>query len=317
MVSFLGQTKATGANVKSTKSARNHTRFYCALLASSLTLLAGCSSQPSGTGESDGASPIVIGSQDYYSNEIIAEIYAQALESEGHTVDRQFRIGQREAYMPEIEAGSIDLFPEYSGPILQYYSPDTESRLSKDVYNELGNVLPDGVRALDQSPATDQDAYVVTKTFADKWGLKTIDDLEKVTTPLILGANSEAEHRPNGPKGLQDAYGIEVAFTPIEDGGGPLTIKALKDESIQLAIIYTANPSIAKENLVSLEDTKGLFLASHITPLASKNVDDSATQVINQVSADLTPEDLVLLNQRSVEEELPAETIAKDWLAEK
>lgn len=58
---------------------------------------------------------IVVGSQDYYSNEIIAEIYSQALEAKGYTVDRQFRIGQREVYVDEIESGRIDVFPEYTG----------------------------------------------------------------------------------------------------------------------------------------------------------------------------------------------------------
>lgn len=284
-------------------------------LAAALTATACSSGDPLSSGDSDGDT-IVIGSQDYYSNEIIAEVYAQSLEDAGFTVDRQFRIGQREAYLPEIEGGSIDLFPEYTGPLLQYWVPDTEARLSEDVYAALQESTPDGLRVLDQSPATDQDSYTVTKAFADEWGLATIDDLAKVTEPMTMGGNSEGETRPNGPQGLLDTYGVEVGFTPIEDGGGPLTVQALKDGDIQLAIIYTADPSIAANDLVSLEDTKGLFLASHVVPLASDNVNDEAAEVINAVSAAMTPEDLIAMNSRSVNEELPAETIAKDWLAE-
>ncbi|MBE6477334.1 MAG: ABC transporter substrate-binding protein [Propionibacteriaceae bacterium] len=284
--------------------------------------LAGCSrSDPLGTDAGNDAGTassrtIVIGSQDYYSSEIIAEIYAQALEDADYTVDRQFRIGQREAYAPEIEAGAIDLFPEYTGPLLQYWKPDTESRLSEDVYAELLETTPDGLRLLDQSPATDQNGYTVTQEFADEWDLTTIGDLTKVTTPLTLGANSEGEHRPYGPEGLATTYGVEVAFTPIEDDGGPLTVKALKDGDIQLAIIYTADPSIAENGLVSLEDPKGLFIASHVVPLASDNVDDAAAAIINKISAAMNPEDLIALNARSVKEELPAATIASDWLAQ-
>ncbi|WP_300908748.1 ABC transporter substrate-binding protein [Corynebacterium stationis] len=260
---------------------------------------------------------IVIGSQDYYSNEIIAETYAQALENAGYDVDRQFRIGQREAYLPEIESGEIDLFPEYSGPVLQYWEPDTEARLPDDVYAALVDASPDGLNILDQSPATDQDSYVITQEFADEWGIENVEDLDKVTEPMTLGANSEAESRPNGPKGLEETYGIEVGFAPIEDSGGPLTVKALKDDDVQLAIIYTADPSIESNNLVSLEDTKGLFLSSNIVPLASDKVDDKAAEVINEVSAAMSPEDLVSLNNRSVTEQLPAADIAKDWLEEK
>lgn len=260
---------------------------------------------------------IVIGSQDYYSNEIIAEAYAQALENAGYEVDRQFRIGQREAYLPEIEAGDIDLFPEYSGPVLQYWEPDTEARLPDDVYAELEEAAPDGLNVLEQSPATDQDSYVVTQEFADEWDLETVEDLDKVTDSLTLGANSEAESRPNGPEGLAETYGIEVGFSPIEDSGGPLTVKALQDGDVQMAIIYTADPSIEANDLVSLEDTKGLFLSSNVVPLASDKVDEEAAQIVNDVSAAMSPEDLISLNNRSVTDQLPAAEIAKDWLEEK
>ncbi|GGA64001.1 glycine/betaine ABC transporter permease [Pseudoclavibacter endophyticus] len=283
--------------------------------------LAGCASADplaggEGADDGDDGGAIVIGSQDYYSNEIVAEIYAQALEAVGYEVQRDFRIGQREVYLPEIEAGSIDLFPEYSGPVLQYWEPDTEARLPDDVYHSLVGAMPEGLRPLDQAPATDQDAYAVTRAFAEEWNLTTIADLANVTVPLTLGANSEAESRPNGPQGLASAYGVEAGFAPIEDGGGPLTVKALEDGDIQLAIVYTSDPSIAENDLVVLEDPEGLFLASHIVPLASERVDDEAAEVINALSAQLTADELIALNARSVNEELPAATIATDWLAE-
>ncbi|MDR0944823.1 MAG: ABC transporter substrate-binding protein [Bifidobacteriaceae bacterium] len=271
-----------------------------------------------GAGNSAGAAAkktIVVGSQDYYSNEIVAEIYAQALEGAGYTVQRDMRIGQREVYLPQIEAGKIDLFPEYTGPLLQYWQPNTPARSDQDVYTALKAATPAGLRVLDEAAATDQDSYVVTKAFADKWGLTSIQDLAKVKGKLVMGANSEAQTRPNGPKGIKSAYGITVGFTPIEDSGGPLTVKALKDGSIQFAIIYTADPSIKKDNLVTLQDTKGLFLSSHVVPLASNNIDARAAQIINKVSAQMSQDELIDLNTQSVDDQLPAATIAKDWLA--
>ena len=300
----------------------NRLTALAALTVTSAFVLTACGTDSSpleddATSDASGDETIVIGSQDYYSNEIIAETYAQALENAGYDVDRQFRIGQREAYLPEIEAGEIDLFPEYSGPVLQYWEPDTEARLPDDVFAALEEAAPEGLNVLDQSPATDQDSYVITQEFADEWGIENVEDLDKVTEPMTLGANSEAESRPNGPKGLEETYGVEVGFAPIEDGGGPLTVKALRDGDVQLAIIYTADPSIESNNLVSLEDTKGLFLSSNVVPLASDKVDDKAAEVINEVSAAMSPEDLVSLNNRSVTEQLPAAEIAKDWLEEK
>lgn len=298
--------------------ARRASRLGLALVAASALTLSACgdSDDPLSSGGGDGDT-IVIGSQAYYSNEIIAEIYAQALEAEDIEVEREFQIGQREVYLPEIENGSLDLFPEYTGPLLLALDPKATATKPDEVYAALGEALPDGLRLLEQSPATDQDSYVVTKEFADKWGIATIEDLKKVTDPIVFGANSEAESRPNGPKGLKKTYGVDVTFTPIEDSGGPLTVKALKDGDIQVGLIYTADPSIKKNDLVTLEDTKGLFLASAVVPVASDDVSDDAAAVIDEISAAMTPEDLIALNARSVEEKLSAEVIAKDWLAEK
>lgn len=268
------------------------------------------------SGGSDGGSALVVGSQDYYSNEIIAEIYAQALEAGGYDVDRQMRIGQREVYMPEIEDGKIDVFPEYTGNLLQYLDADATATESQEVYDALAQAMPDGVGVLEQSEASDQDSYVVTKEFAEEHDLSSIGDLAGIDG-LTLGGNSELEVRPYGPEGLKSVYGVDVAFTPIEDSGGPLTVKALTDGQVQLVDLYTANPVLAGGDLVVLEDPEALFLASQVVPLASDAVDDEAAAIINEVSAALTAEDLVALNARSVDEEAAAPTIAADWLAEK
>ncbi|MCM3658384.1 ABC transporter substrate-binding protein [Agromyces mediolanus] len=304
-------------------TARKTLRIALAAVAvGAMTALAGCaaggdpldeSSSPGGSG----GDAIVIGSQDYYSNEIIAEIYAQALEENGFTVDRQFRIGQREVYMPEIEDGAIDVFPEYTGNLLQFFEPDTTATTSDDVYSALEGALPDGLRVLDQSPATDQDSYNVTKAFSEANNVKSLADLKNVTTPITLGGNSELATRPYGPEGLKSVYGVDVAFTPIEDNGGPLTLKALVDDQVQLVNIFSADPNIAANDLVTLDDPEGLFLASNVVPVVSKKVTDEMAKVIDTVSAALSPEDLVALNSLSVNEQQSAAQIAKDWLAEK
>jgi len=183
------------------------------------------------------------------------------------------------------------------------------------VYEALTAAVPSGLRVLDQAPATDQDSYTVTRAFAEENDLTSLADLASVTTPLTLGGNSELETRPYGPSGLLSVYGVTVSFTPIEDSGGPLTVKALLDGDVQLVNIFSADPSIATNDLVTLEDPKGLFLASNVVPLVSDAVDDAAAEVINTVSAALTADQLVDLNVRSVQDQLPADKIASDWLA--
>lgn len=290
-----------------------------ALALAGATLLTACgSSDPLGAsteGES-AAKTLVVGSQDYYSNEIVAELYAQALESGGFTVDRQLRIGQREVYMPEIEAGSIDVFPEYTGNLLQFLDPKTTATTSDDVYAALAAALPEGLRVLEQSSAADQDSFVVTRAFAEEHKLTEIGDLAGVDG-LVLGGNSELETRPYGPEGLNSVYGVTVGFTPIEDSGGPLTVKALRDGQVQLVDLYSADPVFAEGDLVTLEDPKGLFLASQVVPVVSDRVDADAAKIIDAVSKALTPEDLVELGSQSVNDQAPAAKIAAAWLKAK
>lgn len=293
-----------------------------AATAFALLALAGCSSgDPLSSGDSPSGSAaasdtIVVGSQQYYSNEIIAEIYAQALEANGFTVERTFNIGQRDAYLPSLENGDVDLFPEYTGNLLQYYVPETPARTSDDVYAALTEALPDGLRVLDQAEATDQDSYVVTKAFADANKLVSLGDLANVSTPLTLGGNSELATRPYGPDGLKSVYGVTVGFTPIEDSGGPLTQQALIDNTVQIVNIYSADPNIKANDLVTLADPDGLFLASHVVPLAGDGVSDAAAEVINTVQGALSAADLVALNAQSKDGQ-SASDIAKAWLAEK
>lgn len=265
-----------------------------------------------GTGGEGSGETIVVGSQAYYSNEIIAEIYSQALENAGFTVERRFQIGQRDAYLPALESGEVDLFPEYTGNLLQFYSPDTTATTSEDVYAELKSALPDGLVVLDQSPATDQDSYNVTAAFAAEYGLSSLEDLAAVTVPLTLGGAPELAERPYGPAGLLEKYGVTVGFTAT----GDTTVEDLLAGTVNIANVYSADPRIQTDDLVTLADPKGLFLASNVVPLVNADVADQIADVINAVSAKLTPEGLVALNVQSTVDQMSSADIATQWLTE-
>jgi osmoprotectant transport system substrate-binding protein len=289
-----------------------------AVAVGAVVALAGCASGNPLDGGSTGSNDsktLVVGSQDYYSNEIIAEIYAQALESNGFTVDRQFRIGQREVYLPDIEGGKIDVFPEYSGSLLQALDKGAKGGTADATYDELTAALPDNLRVLDQADASDQNSWTVTQAFAKKYDLTDLASLKNVTEPITVGGNSELETRPYGPAALKEKYGIDVSgFVPVEDSGGPLTVKALVDNQIQLANIYTADPNIKSNNLVALDDPDGLFFPDNVVPVVSKKVDDKAAGAINKVQGALTAEALVDLNTQSVNDKESADKIAAAWL---
>ncbi|WP_299090895.1 ABC transporter substrate-binding protein [uncultured Microbacterium sp.] len=295
---------------------RIRTRLTVALAGSAVAALAlaGCASSDPLTGGESSAAPasdtITIGSQAYYSNEIIAEIYAQALEGAGFTVDRKSSIGQRDAYIPSLEDGSIQLFPEYTGNLLQFFDPETTATSSDDVFAALQEALPEGLTVLDQSSATDQDSYNVTAAFAEENSLDSIADLAGLPN-LVLGGAPELEQRPYGPEGLKSVYGVDVRFSGTAD----TTVDELVAGNIQIANVYSADPRIQTENLVTLEDPDGLFLASNVVPVVSTTVADEIADVINAVSAALTPEGLVALNVQSTVDQMSKEDIATEWLA--
>ncbi|MCF8549969.1 MAG: ABC transporter substrate-binding protein [Pontimonas sp.] len=286
-----------------------------AVLAGAALVLSGCAAAEDDAPEMEAAPAmtevIVVGSQAYYSNEIIAEIYAQALESAGYEVERKFQIGQRDAYLPELESGAVDLFPEYTGNLLQYYSPDTMATQADEVYAELQSALPEGLTALAMSPATDQDSYNVTAEFAAANSLVSIADLAGLVG-LVLGGAPELEERPYGPAGLLETYGVTVSF----DATGDITVDALLEGVISLANVYSGDPRIAEFGLVTLADPEGLFLASNVVPIASSDVAAELAAIIDPISLALSPEALVALNLQSIKDELSAADIAAAWLAE-
>ena len=254
---------------------------------------------------------IVVGSQAYYSNEIVAEIYAQALEAEGFTVERNFQIGQRDAYIPALEAGEVDLFPEYTGNLLQFYDAETTATETSEVYEALQSALPEQLTALAMSPATDQDSYNVTAEFAAANGLESIADLAGVS-PLVLGGAPELEERPYGPSGLLEVYGVTVDFSAT----GEVTLDALLAGEVQVANIYTGNPAIAQYGLVTLADPAGLFLASNLVPIANSDIADDIASVINPISEAMGADELVAMNLQSTQDEMSASDIAAQWLAD-
>src|SRR5690625_3057267 len=255
---------------------------------------------------------LVVGSQDFYAHEIVAEIYGQALEAEGFEVSRNFSIGQRDAYIPALEAGEVDVFPEYTGNLLQFYDPDTEATASDDVYAELLEALPQELVALEQADATDQDSYNVTGDFAAEHNLGTIGDLADVDGEVNLGGPPELEQRPYGPQGLQEIYGVEVSFIAT----GDTTVQDLVAGTVDVANVFSADPRIQTEDLVTLEDTEGMFLASHVVPLVNAEVADDVAPIINAISASLTAEDLVAMNVQSTEDQQSSADIAAQWLAD-
>jgi osmoprotectant transport system substrate-binding protein len=286
-----------------------------AIAAAAALTLAGCASANSlSGGGSTSKTSVTVGSAAFPENATLAYIYGQALAADGVTVSYKVNIGQRAAYFPALEKGEIDVIPEYAGSILSFLDKTANDKSGDAVKTALDGVLPKGLTALDFSQAADSDSLNVTADFASKNNLKTIADLSNVPS-AIIAANPEFETRPDGIPGLKSIYGLSNTFQAINDSGGPATLKALLDNTVQVADIYSTTPSILDNKLVTLEDPKNLFASQQVVPIVTASKASKISAVLNKISAKLTTKDLLEFNKRTGgDEKADPKTVASDWL---
>jgi osmoprotectant transport system substrate-binding protein len=260
---------------------------------------------------------IVVGSADFPENRVLAAIYAQALEKSGAKVTRKFGIGSREVYFPGLTDGSIDLVPDYTGVLLQYLDKTATASAPDAVYTALQAKVPAPLTVLGKAAAEDKDAVVVTAATAAKYG-NSLDAFGKACGQLVFGGPSEFQTRPDGLPGLTKNYGCSFKEFKALDTGGPLTVAALKDGTVQAADLFTTDPAITANGFVVLADPKSNFAAQNVVPLINKaKATPQVAAALDAVSAKLTTDGLVkLLSQLSAPDKPDVETVAKQWLAD-
>lgn len=263
------------------------------------------------------AGVIRVGSEQFPENQLLGEIYAQALEGAGVAVERRFAIGSRETYYPALIDGSIDVVPDYNGNLLRYVVPEATESSPEEVYAALQKALPEQLTLLEQAEAENKDAFTVTRAFAEANNLTSIEDVVPLCPTITFGGPTQFQERSYGIQGMRDNYGCEFAgFTPL-DTGGPLTVAALADGSIQGADLFTTDPAIPGNDFVTLVDPRNNFPAQNIVPLinASK-VTPEVEEALNGVSAALSLEQLLALNVTIGEQTQTDAQIATAWLTQ-
>jgi osmoprotectant transport system substrate-binding protein len=299
----------------------NRTRIALALTASAAMLaVAACGSSdplaPGGsTTTSSSADTIIVGSANFPESALLAEIYAGALSAKGIKVEKKLNIGSRETYIPALQDGSIDLIPEYTGALAQYFNKDVKASDADGVYAELKAAIPATLTILDKSAAEDKNAVVVTKDTATKLSLKTVGDLESHAKDLTLGGPPEMKTRLTGVPGLKRVYNLDFKTFRSLDAGGPLSVQALKNGQVDAANLFTTDPSIAANGFVILDDPKSLFVAQNVVPLITKSkVSPTISAALNAISAKLDTATLSELLKEVVIDKKDAAVVAKEFL---
>jgi osmoprotectant transport system substrate-binding protein len=287
---------------------------------------AACSSSGSSGKPSSSANPlapaatgsVVVGSANFPENEVLAQIYADALQGKGVKVTTKLNIGAREVYYPEVVKGAITIIPEYNGALLTTsVNPKSTAASTADVNAELKAKLPSSVEILNSAPAQDKDSITVKQTTANTYHLTSISSLAPYAKDFVIGGPPEFSTRADGIPGLKNVYGLTFkSFEPLDESG-PITIAALSSGKVQAADLFTTTPQIATDHFVSLSDPKNLFAAQNVTPLVYKNgVNATIVSTLNAVSAVLTTDALVQMNKALTIDHASYTAVASGFLAQ-
>ena len=262
---------------------------------------------------------VTVASFNFPESVLLAELYAQAMESAGYRVERELALGTRELVIPALAGGLVEFVPEYTGSGLDFLAGAGEASADRDVtYGALVRHLePLGLVALDASNAEDQNGFAVTAETAQRFGLETLSDLASVSSQLTFGGPPECVDRPRCLPGLEDTYGITFDQVVELDSGGPITVSALLQGTVDVALLFTTDGAIDRNGFVLLQDDLRLQPVEHVTPVIRTETVDrlgpGVAEVANEVSAALTTAELRRLNAEVSLGDTPA-GVARSWL---
>ena len=276
---------------------------------------------PSQSAAAEGDRSIKIGSAGFYEAELMAEIYAQALEANGYTVERTLAIGPRDTTQPAHESGEFDLQPEYIGSLLTFLG-GTASGDPDETFGELETALADvGLTPLEYTPAEDQNAFVVRSETAEDMGLTTMSDLADVAGDLVWGLPPECETNELCSGALEE-YGIAYGDIEIESYAAcdaPVA-QALNDGVVDIAELCSTQPDIERFNFVVLEDDLQSQPSENIAPIVSTEWLESApadfADILNAVSAAMDTETLTSLGVSVAVDQEDIADVATQWLTD-
>ncbi|MGY1600823.1 glycine betaine ABC transporter substrate-binding protein [Geodermatophilus sp. SYSU D00815] len=205
------------------------------------------------SGVSGGSGPVVVGAADFTESQVLATIYADVLTAAGFQATVQ-TVGNRELYLPALQRGEIQAFPEYLATLTEFIEgDDTTEVASGDVDATLEALTPlaegYGIVVGEPAEAADQNAFAVTQEFADSLGVTTLSELAEACGDgsLVLGGPGECPTRPQCQPGLEETYGLEFASFQEFDAGGPLTKAAIQQGEVSIGLVFSSDGALAQQ----------------------------------------------------------------------
>jgi osmoprotectant transport system substrate-binding protein len=261
---------------------------------------------------------VTVASFNFGESEILANMYKDVLAKAGVSVTLRDDLGAREVVEPALQSGQIDVVPEYVGTVLEYLNKgagEASGDLNATLAKLRSRFAPLGITVLDPSPAADQNAFAVSKATAAKDNLTNTSDLAPYASKMTLGGPPECPTRPFCQIGLQKTYGLTFKSFKALDADGPLTKSALKNGQIDVGLVFSSDGDLNTNGLVVLNDDKHLQTVDNIVPvIRNSKVTPAVTSAISAVSAKLTTDALIQLNQMVSINKADPSQVAQTWL---
>ena len=259
-------------------------------------------------------------SYDFPENQILVEVYAEAVRRRGLPVSVQHGIGTREVVSPALQQGVVDVVVDYLGTALVFARPGfprppvAPEQMHAVLTRTMGGR---GVDVLAASDAEDQNGFAVTEAFAEEHGVATLSDVAPLSPDLVFGGPPECPDRPLCLLGLEQVYDLrfgEVLSMPTRAA----TMEALLSGQIHVGMLETTDARLAVAPVVLLTDDRGLQPRENVVPMVRAEVldrwGDRLRDALDGTSAQLTTEDLVELNSAvELDGRTPAEAAARWW----
>ncbi|NEC68361.1 ABC transporter substrate-binding protein [Streptomyces sp. SID9727] len=273
---------------------------------------------------------LVVGAAAFTESKVLAELYAQILGDAGYSTSVT-TVKNRELYEPSLEKGEIDVVPEYAATIAEFLNAkangakaaEAKPVASGDTAATVAALKklaePRGLKVLPAGKAVDQNAFAVTREFADKHKLKTLSDLGAAKIGVKVAAGDECEVRPFCAPGLEKTYGIDVTGIDPKGVGTPQSKQAVKDGKDQLVLTTTTDAVLDTYDLVFLDDDKKLQNADNVLPVlnAKDAGDQEIADALGKLTGALTTEDLAQLNRKVDAERAKPADVAREYLQSK
>jgi osmoprotectant transport system substrate-binding protein len=264
-----------------------------------------------------GKPAVTIGDKNFPEENILGQLYAQALEAKGYKINLKSEIGSSEIIYKALTSGKIDMYPEYTGVFLSAVAEQTKLPTSAEEAYKQAKAFAEskGFTMLDYTPFYDSDALAVLPSYAEKNKVKTIEDLKPLGKKVTLGAAPEFATRFEGLLGLKKEYGVDPTFKPIAI---ELAYKALESGQVDTQDVFTTDGQLLGGKFKLLEDPKHVFGFQNVAPIVKKNVVSAEgpafEETVNKVSKLLTIPAIQQMNKAvSVEKQAP-KTVAEQFL---